>query len=253
MRVMTYNILMGGKRGHKYLMEIMHAAEADVIVLQELKHEKTLKKFAKSLQMKSYIVEAGLSPLRVGVMTSLPIISTSTLKLGFRIGGLASSLVVTSPKGNNITIFDVHLVAWYMWYTELIRGRQVKQLLRHAAEISTDYHLMLGDFNTFAPGDRASLAKAPQRVKRQTWPQLGFIARWALQPIFKAGYTDCFRTLHPDDDGFTLPANDPQVRLDYIFANAALAPHLQTCDVIRDSHQAQVASDHAPVVADFDI
>lgn len=253
MRVMTYNILLNGTRGHKYLQDVMQDSHADIIVLQELKKEKTLRKFAQSLQMESYMVEQKWGNLRVGVMTSLPILSVETVYLGLRVGSAAVKLVVKTPKGNELTVFGVHLVAWYMWYTEWMRGRQVKGLLSYAADSASPYHILTGDFNTFAPGDRADLAKAPFRVKRQTWPQMGFIARWALRPIYRAGYTDCFRTLHPDDEGFTLPANDPQVRLDYVFANGALAPYLQTCSVVRDSHQAQVASDHAPVIADFDI
>jgi endonuclease/exonuclease/phosphatase family metal-dependent hydrolase len=63
---------------------------------------------------------------------------------------------------------------------------------------------------------------------------------------------DCFRVLHPNDDGFTLPASDPKVRLDYVFADPALSPALRECRVVTEPAAVKIASDHLPVLAQFE-
>ncbi len=77
--------------------------------------------------------------------------------------------------------------------------------------------------------------------------------RRALRPLLDAGYVDCFRALHPHDDGFTLPAPDPKVRLDYVFADPALSPALRECRVVTQPDAARIASDHLPVLAEFKV
>jgi exonuclease III len=84
------------------------------------------------------------------------------------------------------------------------------------------------------------------------WREGGRVYRNAIQTLYDRGYTDCFRTLHPGDDGFTLPTHEPQVRLDYMFADSRLAPSLKKCVVVR-SDVAVSASDHYPLVATFDL
>jgi exodeoxyribonuclease-3 len=113
-------------------------------------------------------------------------------------------------------------------------------------------HLLAGDFNTIAPEDQASLAEAPLWVKAQAWFQLGYLPRWALKLLLEAGYIDCFRKLHPKGEGFTLPSPRPQVRLDYVFATPRLAEALRECRVVTAPEKVTVASDHLPVLAEFE-
>jgi exonuclease III len=95
------------------------------------------------------------------------------------------------------------------------------------------------------------LTEAPLWVKAQTWFQLGHIPRWALKPLLDAGYVDCFRKLHPQEDGFTLPSPHPQVHLDYVFAAPPLDKALSACRVVRLPQEVVLASDHLPVLAEF--
>jgi exonuclease III len=95
------------------------------------------------------------------------------------------------------------------------------------------------------------LAEAPLWVRVQAWFQLGYMPRWALKPLLDAGYVDCFRELHPEKDGFTLPSRRPQVRLDYVFAPPSLAKTLHDCRVIASPGEVELASDHLPVLAEF--
>lgn len=53
------------------------------------------------------------------------------------------------------------------------------------------------------------------------------------------------------DPGFTLPAHDPHVRLDYAFVPAAYTDRIVSCDVLGHPDVA-AASDHRPVVLDLE-
>jgi exonuclease III len=68
---------------------------------------------------------------------------------------------------------------------------------------------------------------------------------------------DCLRRAHPRADSFTCPTYLPTVRIDYIFADLELAGRLTSCEVAaRQGALADVAkkaSDHFPVVAEFDL
>jgi endonuclease/exonuclease/phosphatase family metal-dependent hydrolase len=72
--------------------------------------------------------------------------------------------------------------------------------------------------------------------------------------LLQQEYTDCFRHLHPGEQGFTCPAAAPAGRIDYIFANKLLADRLALCRVIargEDDLSGDQASDHLAVVAEF--
>ena len=134
---------------------------------------------------------------------------------------------------------------------ELWRTHQVHALLRYIRRTAPGWHLLAGDFNTIAPGDRALLAQAPLWVKAQAWFQAGYIPRWALGTLLDAGYVDCFRKLNPQEDGFTLPSVHPQVRLDYVFAAPSLNDALRECRMVTSPKAVTAASDHLPVLTEF--
>jgi exonuclease III len=77
--------------------------------------------------------------------------------------------------------------------------------------------------------------------------------RWrTVQTVLDAGYIDGYRVKHADDPGLTLPTSGPHVRLDYVFVPHQFAERIVACDVVRYP-EASLASDHFPVMADFQI
>jgi len=54
------------------------------------------------------------------------------------------------------------------------------------------------------------------------------------------------------EDGFSLPAAFPTIRLDYLFANRELLSHLVECRVVESPPEVRQASDHLPVEAVFE-
>jgi exonuclease III len=65
--------------------------------------------------------------------------------------------------------------------------------------------------------------------------------------MLDAGYVDGYRTLHPDDKGYTFPTWDPHVRLDYVFRAEGLSRPTAECEVITEPKELiKAASDHCP-------
>jgi exonuclease III len=113
--------------------------------------------------------------------------------------------------------------------------------------------LMLGDFNAIAPGDPVNTRAWPALLRATLAVQAGHVFRSAIARVLAAGLVDCFRALHPRDAGFTLPAAAPNARLDYAFANAALIGNLRACQVVREPAAVKLASDHCPLLAEFEL
>ena len=107
------------------------------------------------------------------------------------------------------------------------------------------------DINAIAPGDRVLQRNNPPRMRRMMALQFHLIFRLAIPRLLRAGYIDCFRRLHPRDDGFTWTPGNRTTRCDYILAEPTLAAALRTCRVVDDVDAVDVASDHFPLLAEF--
>jgi endonuclease/exonuclease/phosphatase family metal-dependent hydrolase len=250
-RLLTYNILKGGKEREAQIIEVIRSVDPDVVVVQEVLEVDCFCQIATALGMSSYLAQnQGRLPLRVGLLSRLPVLDFHTLRLWPVWPGCLQATVQLA-NGHTLTVFGLHLAAYYPWFLEWWRVYQVRTLLRYIRRMAPGWHLLAGDFNTIAPGDRASLEQAPLWVKAQAWFQLGYIPRWALGSLINAGYADCFRKLHPEEDGFTLPSVHPQVRLDYVFAAPSLNNALRECRVITSPKTVTSASDHLPVLTEF--
>jgi hypothetical protein len=174
----------------------------------------------------------------------------------------------------------------------------VREILRIMQARQGKPHLLMGDFNTLAPGDRMKASRllrylvemdrrraekpkdsighpyldfvvpAPLRVFNPLlraiprskllctlFDEAGtlYAPRGSIRLLHNAGYVDTFRRMNPHEWGFTCPSAAPAGRIDFIFASPELAQRLSACRVITeaDGLDAEEASDHLPVVADF--
>jgi endonuclease/exonuclease/phosphatase family metal-dependent hydrolase len=251
LRLMTYNILDGGAEREDAIIEVIRAVDPDVVVLQEVMQTVALERIAATLNMDHILARGPEQGRKVGLLSRLPVL---TARSGRRWGAWRRWLEVSIQLSNGqmITIYGVHLIPFHAWFFEWWRGREVSGLLQHIRQVAPGPHLLAGDFNAIAPGDQARLEGAPLWVRAQLWFQMGRVLRRALKPLLEAGYVDCFRALHPQDEGFTLPPSDPAVRLDYVFVDPTLSAHLRACRVVTEPEVVKVASDHLPVLAEFD-
>lgn len=115
--------------------------------------------------------------------------------------------------------------------------------------------VVLGDFN-IAPEDRDVHDPA-------AWAGSVHVSdpeRSALRALLELGFSDVFRRFEPGTGFYSwwdyrqgAFRRDRGLRIDLILATAALAARCRASHIDREPRRAERASDHAPVVAEFDI
>ena len=131
--------------------------------------------------------------------------------------------------------------------------RELRSLLAWVEARQHGFHLMVGDFNTLAPGELLDAQKLPPRLRALVWLSGGRVRYQTIQILLAAGYTDAFRRLHPEDLGYTFPTWDPHVRLDFVFVPTRSEGLVTECRVLNDNPEVKEASDHFPLLARFTI
>ena len=144
----------------------------------------------------------------------------------------------------------VHLSAVHSAWTERRRGLELRALLRTIRQRERGFHVLVGDFNTLAPGELLDVRRLPARLRAFVWLSGGRIRWRTIQAVLDAGYGDAFRQRHATEPGFTFPTWDPHLRLDFLFVPAVDMPRVISCDVVTGA-DATAASDHLPIVADL--
>src|SRR4029078_11450705 len=81
------------------------------------------------------------------------------------------------PAGRGLRIFGVHLSAVHSNWTERLRVRELRALLAGIARYEHRFHVLAGDLNTLAPGEKLDLRKLPYRLRALHWLTGGRI-RW---------------------------------------------------------------------------
>src|SRR5919107_843258 len=174
MRLLTYNILKGGHEREAEIVEVIEYVAPDVVVVQEVLDADNFQQIATALGMSPYLAQSqGRLPLRVGLLSKLPVLDFRTLHL-WPVWPSCLQATVPLANGHSLTVFGLHLAAYYPWFLELWRMHQIRTLLRYLRQAVPGRHLLVGDFNAIAPGDRALLGQAPLWVKAQVWFQLGY-------------------------------------------------------------------------------
>ncbi len=155
------------------------------------------------------------------------------------------------PSTTSWRVFAVHLSAVHAAWTERRRLLELRALLRAVAAREAGPHILIGDFNTVAPGDLFDATRLPRRLRALVWLSGGQIRWRTIATVLSAGYVDSFRQLHPTDLGYTLPTPEPHVRLDYAFIPGAFAQHVRACEIVKMPGVA-AASDHFPLLLEVD-
>ncbi|MFM8532373.1 MAG: endonuclease/exonuclease/phosphatase family protein [Acidimicrobiia bacterium] len=163
---------------------------------------------------------------RVVIASRWPILSSETFGPAWSPSKWVLA-TIQPPCGAPLVVVGVSLCPDVLWISELGRLVEISVLLRRVSTLRQP-HVIAGDFNALAPGDRHSLRHAPWWVRAQRMSQGYFTPRWAITRLSAAGYQDCFRTLNPAANGFTMPSWDPQARIDYIFASSDMRGALRS-------------------------
>lgn len=245
LRVLTYNIRLGGTGRERQLAGIIRASAADVVVLQEATRPDVVRRLAEAADLPHW---GALPRHSVAFMSRVAI-----AKHGWhRPPPCYHAFLELVLADRDVRIYGVHLSAVHSNWTERRRTREIKATLAAIAEHAHGIHAMVGDFNTMAEREAFSLKLLPLRLRIVAWLGGSVIRRQTIQLMLDAGYVDSFRSLHADQKGFTFPTWDPHVRIDYAFLAAAAATQLRRCEVV-NGPETRAASDHLPLLVELEV
>jgi endonuclease/exonuclease/phosphatase family metal-dependent hydrolase len=239
LRLLSYNILRGGAGREEALSGVINSCDPDIVILQEAIRPSVVKDIADRCGMTQHASSAGHS---VAFMSRVDV----TRHVWRRVRWARRAYLELITAGG-IRIYGVHLSALHSNLTEQRRAYELRSLLRSVDRHQQGLHVITGDFNTLAPGERLDLNRLPPRLRALAWIT-GKTIRWVtIRLMLEGGYVDAYRQLHESDEGHTFPTWDPQVRLDYAFLPEPFRTSLESCDVVR-TPPAQSASDHFPLL-----
>lgn len=157
-RILTYNILVGGARRIDQIAQMVRAAHPDVVGLVEATNPRVVEELAERLGMEYRVTGSGthLRDWQIAALSRLPITRT---RVHLRPGFLSKPLLEVSVQeegGHELTLFVAHLVASFAHSArggDSVRRAEMSEILRIMAEKRGEPHLLMGDFNSLAPGD----------------------------------------------------------------------------------------------------
>jgi exodeoxyribonuclease-3 len=246
LKLMSYNIRFGGGGRESLLAEVIRAVEPDLVVFQEATDPRVIEGLAKATEMTQWASRPAHS------IAYISRLAVAHHEWHYPAGARHSFLEI-QLAGSEARIFGLHLRARFSKWSERRRAREIQALLEGIRWHQEGLHVLVGDFNTLAPGELLDVRRMPHWIRALVWLSGRDIQRDTIQIMLDASYLDGYRFLHPDDKGYTFPTWDPHLRLDYVFLPARYADSLKACEVIREPAQANRASDHFPLLAHLDI
>lgn len=253
-RFLTYNIREGGTGRAAEIAEVIMAANPDVVALQEAREPAVVERIA---QLAGYRFWASQRDHSTGFLSRVPVRAHAWRPLPrTRHAALEVRLGDGLPR-----VFVVHLRAWFSNWMERQRARELRGVLEGIrADLSREhdedaFHLIAGDFNALAPGEAFDSSPMPRWIRGMVWLNGRDIRRTAIAMMRDGGYVDAWRAAHADTTdapGYTFPVWHPHVRLDYVFAPAAYAARIRSCEVRRTPAElTRRASDHFPLLVEI--
>ena len=242
MKVLSYNILHGGVGRAGRIAAVIRDAAPDLVLLQEATSPAVVAELARETGLAVWGAQARHS---TAFLSRAPVASHRWLRPR---GARHPFLEVVLGDGVS-RAFGLHLSAWFSKWSERRRARELRLLLESVREHQHGFHLLAGDFNALAPGERLEPWRMPRWIQAMIWVSGRDIARDTIQLMLDSGYVDAWRLSHPANPGHTFPTWDPHVRLDYVFLPARYAERIATVQILTDATQAKDASDHYPLLA----
>lgn len=253
MRLLTYNIREGGVGRVAEIAQVIMAANADVVALQEARDPAVVERVAQLAGYRWWGAQRGHS---TGYLSRVKVLEHRWHRIP---RSLHPVLEVHLGEGAP-RVFVVHLRAWFSNITERHRVRELGRLLGSIRDrLSREknafaYHVIAGDFNALAPDEAFDPSSMPRWIRGMIWITGREMSRATIQLARASGYVDAWREVHPDpraEPGYTFPVWAPHVRLDYVLVPVAYVDRLRSCEVMRLPSVVERASDHFPMVVEL--
>ena len=243
LKLLSYNIRFGGTGREQALAETINAAQPDLVVFQEAIYPDVIERLARTTGFPFWASRRHHS---IGFISKQKV---AYHEWHYPAGARHSFLEIV-PDNSDTRVFGLHLSARFSKWDERRRAREIRALLEGIKRHQDGFHVLVGDFNTLAPGEALEMKRMPAWIKALIWISGRQLQRETIQLMLDAGYNDGYRMLHPDEKGYTFPTWDRRVRLDYVFVPRAFRERLVACEVITEpDERIRGASDHCPLVA----
>ena len=176
MRLLTYNIREGGVGRAELIAEVIKAASPDVVALQEARDPAVVERIA---GLAGFRFSGSRLSHSTGFLSNVPVLS-----YGWRHPPRTRhALLEVSLADGFPRLFVLHLRAWFSNWSERRRARELRglldgiqqQLIRE--EHAFAFHVLAGDFNALAPGERFDPSPMPRWIRGMVWLSGRDIAR----------------------------------------------------------------------------
>ena len=245
LKLLNYNIRYGGAGRVEDLAAVIRSSAPDLVVFQEATQPGVIEQLSKKTDMKYWDARPGYS---LGFMSRIEIARHEW----YRPFGVRRPFLEITPAGIDVRIFGLHLSAIHSNWTEGRRVRELRAVLKEIEQHRSSFHVLVGDFNTLAPGEMLDMQRLPLRLRTIVWLTGGQIRWKTIKIMLDSEYADGYRNLHPHEKGYTFPTWDAHLRLDFLFLPSAQADRLKACEVI-DGGVATQASDHFPLLSQIEV
>ena len=246
LKLLSYNIRFGGRGREKRLAAVIRAVSPDLVVFQEATDPQVIKYLAEATEMAQWASRPAHS------IAYISRVEVEYHEWHYPKEARHSFLEIVLA-GSQARIFGLHLSARFSKWKERRRVREIKALLSGIQRYQEGFHVLIGDFNTLAPGELLEVRRMPAWIRALIWISGRELQRETIRVMLDANYADGYRHLRPADGGATFPTWDPNLRLDYIFLPAGFAHRLKACQVIDQPAEVAAASDHFPLLASLDL
>ena len=209
-KLLSYNIRFGGRGRERELAQVIRSVAPDLVVFQEAIDTRVIGRLAGETNLPFWSARREHS---IGYISRLEI---AHHEWHYPAGAKHSFLEIVL-QGSEARIFGLHLSSTFSKWSERRRVREITALLRSIERHQEGFHVLVGDFNTLAPGEILDVRRMPAWIRGLVWLSGRDIQRATIQLMRDSGYIDGYRTLHPDEKGYSFPVWDPHLRLDYVF------------------------------------
>ena len=246
LKLLSYNIRFGGSGREAQLAKVIGEVSPDLVVFQEATDTRVIERLAEATKFPFSAAQ------RAHSIAYLSRVAIAYHEWHYPAGAKHSFMEIVL-EGSEARIFGLHLSAMFSKWSERRRAREIRALLEGIKRHQEGFHVLVGDFNTLAPGEILNVRPMPAWLRALVWMSGRDIQRETIQVMLDANYVDGFRYLHPDVKGYTFPTWEPHVRLDYVFVPAPFANRLKGCEVVDRPAEVATASDHFPLLAHLEI
>lgn len=171
-RILTYNILVGATRRLEPLSRIIASTQADIIGLVEATDAHVVEELAKRLQMDFRITGSGTyrRDWQVAVLSRYPILDVQVHAYPDILErNHILEVNIAAPTIGSLTVFVAHLSADFFHGNagNRLRRQEVEKIMCIMEAKRGTPHLLMGDLNTIAPGDKLQASHMLAHIVRE--------------------------------------------------------------------------------------